>query len=336
MGIPRSRTPLFFAASDDDERRIKEEKRHQLQMEIQKRKQQIEENTRLQYELKKIAESGELSRQELEEVRGRYQQYIQARAQLPRSNSESVMLPRGIIKPIDYELYDASSEPALYTRQEYAAYRELMDKTIPKERYFPQPSYSATEYMAHRTDRSPVGPIPRADLDALASGLEVGDYLLEEMYQDGAGRAVSPTTHYSKMMEGLAREAHYQGLMNKHPHEMAAALAAYGGYAMRGGPGLSAVDLQYAHIPEYIDPLQLQHHHQQQLHYQLGLGYPDFSPIPTDAETLTPPSDVTPAMPILDDVTKRSRSLLRDIGSRPLSDDMEKYFLAEGRVKGVT
>ena len=34
--IPRSRTPTYF--SDEDDRRIKEEKRHQLQMEIQKRK----------------------------------------------------------------------------------------------------------------------------------------------------------------------------------------------------------------------------------------------------------------------------------------------------------
>jgi hypothetical protein len=38
----------------------------------------------------------------------------------------------------------------------------------------------------------------------------------------------------------------------------------------------------------------------------------------------------TPAMPILDDVTSRSRNLLRDIGSRPLSDDVEKYYQAEG------
>ena len=40
--------------------------------------------------------------------------------------------------------------------------------------------------------------------------------------------------------------------------------------------------------------------------------------------------DITPAMPILDDVTSRSRNLLRDIGSRPLSDDFEKYFRVEG------
>ena len=38
----------------------------------------------------------------------------------------------------------------------------------------------------------------------------------------------------------------------------------------------------------------------------------------------------TPPMPILDDVTSRSRNRLRDIGSRPLSDNFEKYFQAEG------
>lgn len=41
-------------------------------------------------------------------------------------------------------------------------------------------------------------------------------------------------------------------------------------------------------------------------------------------------SAATPAMPLLGDVTSRSRSLLRDIGSRPLSDDLEKYFQMEG------
>lgn len=317
MTIPRSRTPGFF--TDEEERRIKEEKRHQLQMEIAKRKMQIEENTRLQYELKKLAESGELSRQELEEVRGRYQQYIMARNQLPRSSSESVMLPRGIIKPIDYEFYDATSEPALYTRQEYAAYRDMIDKSVPRERYFPQPSYSSTEYMAHRSDRSPVGPIPRAELDALAAGMQAGDYLLDDIYRDSGGHVLSPTAHY-----GLAAPAH-----PVHYPTVSAALASYGGYARQ--PVMSVMEAQYAQYPEYLDPIQLQHHQQQQLQYQLGYGYPEFASLPTEAEMQTPPSDVTPAMPILDDVTKRSRSLLRDIGSRPLSDDMEKYFLAEGR-----
>ncbi|ESO12992.1 hypothetical protein HELRODRAFT_159586 [Helobdella robusta] len=36
--------------------------------------------------------------------------------------------------------------------------------------------------------------------------------------------------------------------------------------------------------------------------------------------------DMTPAMTILDDVPSRTRNILRDIGSRPLSDDLEKYF----------
>ena len=40
--------------------------------------------------------------------------------------------------------------------------------------------------------------------------------------------------------------------------------------------------------------------------------------------------DITPAMPILDDVTSRSRNLLRDIGSRPLSDDFREIFSSGG------
>ena len=42
------------------------------------------------------------------------------------------------------------------------------------------------------------------------------------------------------------------------------------------------------------------------------------------------PAGGTPPMPILDDVACRSRNVLRGMGSRPLSDDMEKYFHSEG------
>lgn len=44
------------------------------------------------------------------------------------------------------------------------------------------------------------------------------------------------------------------------------------------------------------------------------------------------PAIGTPPMPILDDVASRSRNVLRGMGSRPLSDDMEKYFHSEGDI----
>ena len=50
----------------------------------------------------------------------------------------------------------------------------------------------------------------------------------------------------------------------------------------------------------------------------------------TDAST-TPGSEAGPsAMPLLADVQHRSRTLVRNIGSRPLSDDLEKYYFAKG------
>ncbi|KAK2184890.1 hypothetical protein NP493_249g05001 [Ridgeia piscesae] len=49
----------------------------------------------------------------------------------------------------------------------------------------------------------------------------------------------------------------------------------------------------------------------------------------TDAST-TPGSEAGPsAMPLLADVQHRSRTLVRNIGSRPLSDDLEKYYFAK-------
>lgn len=50
----------------------------------------------------------------------------------------------------------------------------------------------------------------------------------------------------------------------------------------------------------------------------------------TDVST-TPGSEAGPsAMPLLADVQHRSRTLVRNIGSRPLSDDLEKYYFAKG------
>lgn len=48
-------------------------------------------------------------------------------------------------------------------------------------------------------------------------------------------------------------------------------------------------------------------------------------------QDFTSQRDATPAMSLLDDVTSRTRNILRDIGSRPLSDDMEKYFQVDGK-----
>ena len=59
-GMPsRSRSPSYF--SDEDDRRKKEQKKHALQMEIEKRKRALEENARLQYELRKLTEAADIT-----------------------------------------------------------------------------------------------------------------------------------------------------------------------------------------------------------------------------------------------------------------------------------
>jgi len=142
--MQRSRSPMFF--DDDDERgmRIKEEKRQQLQLEIKKRRKQLEENARLQYELRKIRETGDITKQDFDQIKARYNQYIQARERLVQSSEN---IPTGIIRPIDYDFPELGEQ---YSKQEYLMYRELLERGggLGRERYFPQPSYSSTEYLA--------------------------------------------------------------------------------------------------------------------------------------------------------------------------------------------
>ena len=269
----RSRSPNYFA--DEDERRRREEKRLLLQQEIVKRKQQLEENARLQWELRKYREQGDMTRQEFDYLRQRYQQYLKSRQRLTRSSENLPSMPMGIIRPIDYDAF----EPDHYN-QDYLFYRDLLERQPPpRERYFPQPSYSSSEYLVHKSELD-----PRQELDRLA---QQDHYLRDDDFHDGL--VVSPSAHY--------------GQVESDP------IAHYG---RRDGTMSSLGDYYSRPEQEIVTHYEVYSH-------------------PSEPE-MTPQSDHTPAMPLLEEVTKRSRNLLRDIGSRPLSDDMEKYFIAEGKL----
>merc|ERR1719210_2675211 len=81
----------YFA--DEYERRQREEKRLLLQQEIVKRKQQLEENARLQWELRRYRESGDMTRQDFDYLRSRYQQYLKSRQRLTRSSENLPSMP---------------------------------------------------------------------------------------------------------------------------------------------------------------------------------------------------------------------------------------------------
>lgn len=277
----RSRSPNYFA--DDHERRQREEKRMILQQEIVKRKHQLEENARLQWELRKYRESGDMTRQEFDYLRNRYQQYLKSRQRLTRSNENLPSMPMGIIRPIDYDVLDFDP----YAAQDYLMYRDMLERMPIRERYFPQPSYSSSEYLVHKSELD-----PRDQLDHFS---QQEQYFrdLQDDYPDGL--IVSPSAHYGQM-DGDPL-VHYA----------------------REGPLMSSGHLgeYYRSEPDMGVPYEIYNHPNEPYNH------------PSEPE-MTPQSDHTPAMPLLEEVTKRSRNLLRDIGSRPLSDDMDKYFIAEG------
>lgn len=296
--LSRSRSPSYFADMEEDRRR-KEQKRKILQMEILKRKKQLQENARLQQELRRMKELGDVSRQDFDDLRRQYQRYVKSRERLTRSTEN---IPTGIIRPIDYDFSDMDQ----YSKAEYLAYRDLLERGIGtlRERYFPQPSYSSMEYLAHRERSS------RSDLDDPLAGYDTG-YVLQDEYM-----AEQPRSRYAKMDDmGMS-----------YPPGNGEPILAFTGasYPERLESGMLMASSLGGPIRAKSDADLLSHHHYD--------AYCDLSPLPTETTETTPPSDSTPAMPILEEVTKKSRSLLRDIGSRPLSDDMDKYFQAEGIV----
>ena len=334
---PRSQTPTYF--SDDDDRKRKEEKKHHLQLEIHKRKAQMEENARLQYELRKLVQSAELSRLELEEARTMYQHHVDTRDQTVRAPSA------GIIRPIDYQIITENQAHELYSHVEYAAYREqlellqrqhqqqlqhqiALEQQLEEQRqqFLAQgpPSYSSNEYMTHKIDP---GRHPHQDMGYMVIQGPGGpggatEYMVPEHYIPEA-RILSPTPHihynsgqelsmYADKGDGV-----YMTPANGDQSGMFVPVSVEEGMMSQTGYSLSQ-SANTDHPPIYQHPN--------------GPPPPyEITAIQTEVETTTP-GDATPAMPILEEVTKRSRNLLRDIGSRPLSDDMEKYFQAEGTV----
>lgn len=234
MTSSRSETSIPFRKAflgEEDELRRKEEKRHLLKLEIEKRKRELDENLQLQMELKRLTESVSMNPLEYNQIRKRYQQHVGRRDPYYDYRSKYLL---GACPQIP-----ATGSPAMP-----AAYPSQIN-VASSARTSASRSYSASEYLAHK---------------AHSPGHELDDTLL---YNDLYSDIFLPPSQSQPHLYGRGRK-------------------------------MIAID-----------------------------SYPEFSPIPTETE---PSPDLTPAMPILDDVTKRSRTKLRNIGSRPLSDEIDKYI----------
>lgn len=296
--LQRSRTHHF---TNDDDKLTKEEKRQQLQIEIEKRRKALEENARLRYEIQKLTEAANISAYDFEDAKAKYKQHI------VRTTSDYV--PSGIIRPLHRDVENEQQHTSDFSARDYTEYKELMQRTGNSTssvgKTFPQPSYSSTEYIAHQRSDRPMKP------DA---GVMSEMYYLQappgECFGDIYYKTPLTNTSDLEMIEKLGYQ-HALGISSNHIQ----------GFAGSRDSGMSSGS-------NLMDPFSTS---------SMAVVKPDMEVCgPTDTQSETsvtttdtnPPSlkDATPAMPILDDVTIRSRSKLRQIGSRPLSDDMGQYL----------
>ena len=234
--------------SEDEDNRIREEKRRELQYEIEKRKKQIAEKTAILKDVrqqigpnKQLAHScDELSRKCI------VPPYIP-----PRS------IPTGIIKPIDDESDQKDSYAEPY-----------------KTHYQNQTNYSSTEYLAHKQEE-----------------------LMKQRFDD-LGAYSSPFLFSSDVGEKSAFvPPKVRSMLDSHSYST-------------GNVNLTAQDSNISSsvtLPEI---------HTTQGHYDVNKNH-----CLTPEMELSPPQDATPAMPLLSDVTAKSRKIIHDIGtgSRPVS-----------------
>ncbi|KAH9490645.1 hypothetical protein Btru_052216 [Bulinus truncatus] len=311
-----NRTSLYY--SDDDETKFREEKKALLQYEIMKRKQQLEETARLKSELLKLARARQSMASSYDDIPRHY--VSPAAPQRP--------VPRGIIKPIEdesYMLYDllAESRPCDYSKQRSREHSRDRSRERSRERRDdrerdtvrtrdnsldnkvtsdqrgrdsrPRPqqtssqdskrisNYSSTEYLAHKQESA-----SRRYMDETiqygSQGWIAGEYPSDSLTTSQA---------YSQPVLNQRVDS-VQSTARRDEVGIVSSVTLPNIYGNR-------VDREFRPVGPYRDP-----------------NYISTSISDTDG---SPASDVTPAMPLLDDVKTKSRTIIRNIGSgsRPVS-----------------
>lgn len=257
---------------DDDDPYDREERKYILQMEINKRKRQLEETARLQHELMRLSRDPDTLYHSYDDIPIQY-----------RSRAPNRPIPTGIIKPLD----DETPRPEVHTPEDYRLYQELLAGRRPVDVYTTaQANYSSTEYLAHKQEE-----------------------FRRQTYDD-----------YTQYDDVYADDVKYREQRTRDwvpRHDRLDALAYPAGTAGREGVMSSSTTLPdiYSHRSD-VDFVPMRE------------AYVIYH---SDTDTNSPASDFTPAMPLLDDVTTRSRKIIHSIGSRPNSAE----FNFPGGVEGM-
>ena len=230
--------------AEDEELRMREEKRRELQFEIEKRKRQIAEKTAILKDVRQQAGPNKQLTQSCDE--------LSRKSMMVPSNLPPRPIPTGIIKPIDDETNYADDYKAHYQNQT---------------------NYSSTEYLAHKQEE-----------------------LMKQRFDD-LGAYSSPFLYSGDIGEKSAFVPQKRTIVDAHSYST-------------GNVNLGAQDINISGsvtLPEI---------HTVRSNLDVNRNQ-CFTP---DME-VSPPQDITPAMPLLSDVTAKSRKILHEIGtgSRPVS-----------------
>jgi len=362
---PRWGTSTHRHASSED-RVVKEEKLHQLQKEIEKRRRHLNDII-----------TGKLDDACSAYTFCDFQQDCGAGAHFQQDGSAGPHWQQtggsGLIKPIDYQInpekyYVRNTEHGAEEDQMLFNGEDLREEFDPEGRAI----YSSYDYLTHKSEHTTPMHIPLMMTEELnwLSKIAASD----AVYQDEQLLAQYPP-NVNKMIRGsLSDESFKQYPLNygssRDSGVSSGNMTGTEAYVYRGSdreqPSPSYEEnYEYNHptsvgLPPFVDRYPaivppglypecvISPKHEL---YSNASGYCMSQEVVKPSDELPPPygsyeehdryllrqgfrrkySPVnTPSMPILDDVKSRSRNRLRDIGCRPLSDDFDKYFQAEG------
>ena len=272
-----------------DQLQNKDEKRHLLQVEIDKRKAALAENARLRREIQKLTEAANIGEFEFAVAKSKYEEHMASQGRGGGGGGGDGR----IIRPLDNEQMKPQQ---LYGRSEQYLDRLDSSKQHPHSlaaRSFLPHNYSSTEYLSHRSTPPTYQEV-----------LHRGDAYFPPTSRDYAMAAMF--AHEQQQQADYMQALSNASLLTMYNHDLMTSSPAY----MRH-KDVEPEQYRYSNVSTAIDTQ-------------------SNTSINTDT-TVASVKDNTPSMPILDDVTMRSRSKLRQIGSRPLSDDFGEFNIGQGK-----
>lgn len=257
----------------------KEEKKQHLQWEIEKRKKQLEETTRLQTELMKLSRARQALAHSFDDIpiSATYSTYAPPKVSVRTGVVKSF---DGIIKPLDDDAFRLEQFPS----EDSVIYKDNSSGRLSADSGSSHSNYSSTEYLAHKQE--------------IARKHRIDEFSPYVNQYASMGAYVEPHASSSPAINTKV--------------EYSVRVPASVGVDPGMSSSMTLPDIYSNRSDLHLIPSREGH-------------------IKCDSEN-SPVSDYTPAMPLLTDVKTRSRKILHEIGSRPVSAEFNFPGGVEGKI----